>query len=742
MSRLRKDKSLLEAYDEQTFNAQLYPGLTRSDDVKHYCFPIYKHRVRNTFISAPKQIQRTITDDLKQLDQSIKTEHAETKFSGEQKFTATVTKADIQTTVITGVKRKTSMMSTQADDKHQEELDFPANKKNKNNPMSANNSTTDYTVKEEQEKVVQKNIKNGKPTANTNKRITRQQAKLAKPTLTQLEQPDIPASLTVESKDEGRGKKEGQKENSYDKKNAFQDLQLDEIAKSTEESWIRGMSDNNIITEQQLFDARNEDQHQKTEDSRTAICEAVINFNEEKYRQPLNFIEQTTATPPPLSFADSVESDSNRSVRQLLPKSTSIKQMTNDQQILLNRVQRQSTVDEVYDNAHVETSKEGEQLWREKENQEIENLYCTCPGLKNNYKLITKVGYGTFGSVFKAINLVGKQNIDDDDSRVEEYVAVKVILDVSSPARIANEINFLQILSDARCIAHILDVFRINSLVFVVLQYIESDDFSTIYYKMQSADIKKYIKQLLIGLESAHKQGIMHRDLKPGNFLYNTKTNTGHLIDFGLARESYKLDAKKRTKATVPKSDEEVFDEPGYYEIDDRWVLYVEFYRCSLRLTFLYVYMYNRPHFEADRSGTRGFRAPELLIRYKYQTTAVDMWAVGVILLIFLTGRYPFFDPEDDADGLVEIGELFGKRKLSEFCDYYELCLQTNIPTIPDEPKDLAELCKQLNEDWKKMWQTEEDFLSAVNLAEQCLRLIHTERITASEALMHPFLLS
>ena len=51
-------------------------------------------------------------------------------------------------------------------------------------------------------------------------------------------------------------------------------------------------------------------------------------------------------------------------------------------------------------------------------------------------------------------------------------------------------------------------------------------------------DVKHYIHQLLLALQSLKRLGIHHRDIKPNNFLYNPTTRQGIIIDFGLSELS------------------------------------------------------------------------------------------------------------------------------------------------------------------------------------------------------------
>ena len=51
----------------------------------------------------------------------------------------------------------------------------------------------------------------------------------------------------------------------------------------------------------------------------------------------------------------------------------------------------------------------------------------------------------------------------------------------------------------------------------------------------------------------------------------------------------------------------------------------------------------SKPAEKAARAGTPGFRPPEVLMKVKNQTSAVDIWAVGVMMLSMMSRSYPFF---------------------------------------------------------------------------------------------------
>ncbi|KAG2174771.1 hypothetical protein INT43_005833, partial [Umbelopsis isabellina] len=141
----------------------------------------------------------------------------------------------------------------------------------------------------------------------------------------------------------------------------------------------------------------------------------------------------------------------------------------------------------------------------------------------------------------------------------------------------------------------------------------------------------------------------------------------------------------------------------------------------------------------ANRAGTRGFRAPEVLLRVVHQTVSIDIWAVGVILLSILTSRFPFFQSEDDADALVEVAGVFGLREVKECASIHNRTFHTNIPNVPKTRISFLKLCLVLNKERAEQWG-DENLRLAVDLLEKILVLDCNRRISAEEAINHPFL--
>jgi serine/threonine protein kinase len=62
-----------------------------------------------------------------------------------------------------------------------------------------------------------------------------------------------------------------------------------------------------------------------------------------------------------------------------------------------------------------------------------------------------------------------------------------------------------------------------------------------------------------------------------------------------------------------------------------------------------------RKEIRANQAGTKGWRAPEVLMQSVRQTTAIDMWSAGVMMLSLLSRKYPCFEGTDNETNLLEI---------------------------------------------------------------------------------------
>ncbi|KAF5101400.1 hypothetical protein D0Z00_000879 [Geotrichum galactomycetum] len=317
--------------------------------------------------------------------------------------------------------------------------------------------------------------------------------------------------------------------------------------------------------------------------------------------------------------------------------------------------------------------------------REIQEFYRSFAGLSDEFEVIDKIGEGTFSSVYKAVDLHNSRYFNDywdlpnessaseskDTPEKKPYVAIKRIYVTSSPWRILNELKILSMLKGCTTIAPLITAMRHKDQVLAVLPYFSHTDFREFYQTASIPDIQVYFRQLFDALSFVHAHHIIHRDIKPQNFLYNVHTRRGLLVDFGLAETEPERTTRKCACRT--------------------WVPGVQLKRPPKPLGG-HPKNDSRPGRRSNRAGTRGFRAPEVLLKCPDQSTKIDTWSAGVLLLCFLSKRFPFFNSNDDIEALVELATVFGRRKLEECAALHGVVFETTIPTIKDAPVQLEKL--------------------------------------------------
>ncbi|CAI0417641.1 unnamed protein product [Linum tenue] len=135
--------------------------------------------------------------------------------------------------------------------------------------------------------------------------------------------------------------------------------------------------------------------------------------------------------------------------------------------------------------------------------------------------------------------------------------------------------------------------------------------------------------------------------------------------------------------------------------------------------------------------GTKGFRAPEVLLRSQYQGPKVDSWSAGVTLLYLMIGRTPFYgEPEQN---IKEIAKLRGSEDLWEVAKLHD-----RESSFPPELYNAQSLQSLPLREWCKINTKRRGFLdqmpsSLVDLVDKCLTVNPRSRISCEDALKHEF---
>jgi len=291
------------------------------------------------------------------------------------------------------------------------------------------------------------------------------------------------------------------------------------------------------------------------------------------------------------------------------------------------------------------------------------------------------LGKGSFGIVLKC-----------KDHKRKEKVAVKVLRKKLSIKRQGEEeVRILQEIcgdekDDGKCIVDLRLCFEARGHLCMVYELLSLDLYS--FLKESSSEgmdlglIKRIATQILIGIKHIHNKGFIHCDLKPENILLKSRRKTSiKIIDFGTST------------------------------------------RVSGRV-FSYI-------------QSRYYRAPEVILGLKYGTE-IDIWSFGCILVELYRG-YPIFPGETEKDQICRIIAVLGNPPVDQIESSPRADLFFEEDFSPKITKSRRGI-KQYPNSRPLSIVLEEAPSEFLDLVTKCLEWNPAQRITAEQALKHPWI--
>ncbi|NWU87163.1 MK15 kinase, partial [Onychorhynchus coronatus] len=280
-----------------------------------------------------------------------------------------------------------------------------------------------------------------------------------------------------------------------------------------------------------------------------------------------------------------------------------------------------------------------------------------------------------YGIVWKAV-----------DRRTGEIVAVKKIFDAfrnrTDAQRTFREIMFLQEFGEHPNIIKLLDVIQAENDkdIYLIFESMETDLHAVIKKGNLLKDIHKcyILYQLLKATKFIHSGNVIHRDQKPSNILLDAECCV-KLCDFGLARSLCQQGEDQASPALT------------------------------------------------EYVATRWYRAPEILLASRSYTKGVDMWSIGCILGEMLLGK-PLFPGTSTMNQIEQILRVIPAPSPEDM-----LALQSEYK---------ASVINHMSSGQRVTF--EEIFpsstpLPALDLLKKLLVFNPDKRLTAEEALQHPY---
>jgi predicted Ser/Thr protein kinase len=210
--------------------------------------------------------------------------------------------------------------------------------------------------------------------------------------------------------------------------------------------------------------------------------------------------------------------------------------------------------------------------------------------LGGRYRVVSLLGRGGMGEVYRATDLKLKQPV------ALKFLPEAAARDARLLARLHGEVRLARQISHPN-VCRVYDIGELEGTTFIAMEYIDGEDLASLLRRIGRLPHDKALeiaRKLCAGLAAAHDKGVVHRDLKPGNVMIDSRGQV-LITDFGLAST-----ARDGNRTPV-------------------------------------------------RSGTPAYMAPEQLAGREVSVRS-DLYALGLVLYEMFTGRAPYTEPRQPAD--------------------------------------------------------------------------------------------
>jgi serine/threonine protein kinase len=246
----------------------------------------------------------------------------------------------------------------------------------------------------------------------------------------------------------------------------------------------------------------------------------------------------------------------------------------------------------------------------------------------SHYRVLELIGAGRMGVVYKA-----------EDLKLARRVALKFL-----PEELANDPlalkRFEREAQTASALNHpnICTIYGIDEYEgqpFIAMELLEGDSLLG-----RLGSLLEIAIQICAGLQAAHNEGVIHRDIKPGN-LFLTRRGQVKILDFGLAQAvaAEELVAGNLAEARI---DSSISSEASAEN------------ECARIPTSVHTILRSTE----PPMGTTGYMSPEQL-RKEHLDPRTDLFSLGIVLYEMTTGRHPF-----QGDNLVAVHEALLTQSL------------------------------------------------------------------------------